>query len=98
MSIFGSIVNAIFGTAKAAGAAVAGAATAVTGVGKPTPMSRADVEAMIQKLEDASGQDYNWKQSIVDLMKLLKLDSSLTSASSSPRSWAIPASSTAPPR
>jgi hypothetical protein len=24
-----------------------------------------------------SGEDYNWKQSIVDLMKLLKLDSSL---------------------
>jgi hypothetical protein len=34
---------------------------------------------MIQKIADDSGhKDYNWKQSIVDLMKLLKLDSSLT--------------------
>jgi hypothetical protein len=33
---------------------------------------------MIQKVADTSGhKDYNWKQSIVDLMKLLKLDSSL---------------------
>ena len=35
MSIFGSIVNAIFGTAKAAGSAIAGAATAVTGTASP---------------------------------------------------------------
>jgi hypothetical protein len=88
MSIFGSIVNAIFGTAKAAGAAVAGAATAattaatsaVTGASKPTPMTREQVEAMIQQKADESGRsNYNWKQSIVDLMKLLDLDSSLNS-------------------
>ena len=83
MSIFGSIVNAIFGTAKAAGAAVAGAASAatsaVTGT-KPTPMTREQVEAMIQKKADETGRtNYNWKQSIVDLMKLLDLDSSLNS-------------------
>jgi Domain of unknown function (DUF3597) len=77
MSIFGSIANAIFGTAKAAGAAVAGAATAVTGT-KPKPMTREEVEAMIQKKADETGRsDYNWKQSIVDMMKLLDLDSSL---------------------
>ena len=78
MSIFGSIVNAIFGGAKAVGGAIAGAATAVTG-GKPTPMTREQVEEMIQKKADETGRDdYNWKQSIVDLMKLLDLDSSLT--------------------
>ncbi len=85
MSIFGSIVNAIFGTAKAAGTAVAGAASAVTGAvtgapaaAKPKPMTRQEVEAMIQKKADETGRkDYNWKQSIVDLMKLLDLDSSL---------------------
>jgi Domain of unknown function (DUF3597) len=78
MSIFGSIVNAIFGGAKAAGSAIAGAAAAVTGGGKPTPMTREQVEAMIQKKADETGRDdYNWKQSIVDLMKLLDLDSSL---------------------
>jgi hypothetical protein len=83
VSIFGSIVNAIFGTAKAAGTAIAGAATAATsaatgGSSKPTPMTRAEVEAMIQKKADETGRsNYNWKQSIVDLMKLLDLDSSL---------------------
>jgi hypothetical protein len=92
MSIFGRIVSAIFGssaqaatpaaesaTAAAAGggAATAGSAAAATAV-KPKPMSRADVEAMIQKVADSTGRkDYNWKQSIVDLMKLLDLDSSL---------------------
>ena len=84
MSIFGSIVSAIFGTAKAAGSAIAGAASAATtaatgGTSKPQPMTREQVEAMIQKVADTSGhKDYNWKQSIVDLMKLLNLDSSLT--------------------
>ena len=84
MSIFGSIVSAIFGTAKAAGAAVSEAASAATtavtgGATKAQPMTREQVEATIQKVADTSGhKDYNWKQSIVDLMKLLNLDSSLT--------------------
>jgi hypothetical protein len=84
MSIFGSIVSAIFGTAKAAGEAVSGtvaaATAAVTGgsSSKPKPMTREEVEAMIQNIADKTGhKDYNWKQSIVDLMKLLDLDSGL---------------------
>jgi hypothetical protein len=32
---------------------------------------------MIEKAVGAQGEDLNWKQSIVDLMKALKLDSSL---------------------
>ena len=41
-------------------------------------MTRDQVEAMIQKIADDTGRtNYNWKQSIVDLMKLLDLDSSL---------------------
>ena len=83
MSIFGSIVSAIFGTAKAAAAAVTGSPSAATSAPAaapaPKPMSRADVEAMIQKLPDQSSEKFNWNQSIVDLMKLLKLDSSLKS-------------------
>jgi hypothetical protein len=85
MSIFGSIVSAIFGTAKAAGNAVAntvaGVTTAATGgAPKPQPMTREQVEAMIQNVADTTGRKgYNWKQSIVDLMKLLNLDSSLNS-------------------
>src|SRR5712691_124813 len=81
MSIFGSIVSAIFGHSSAAGT-TAGSSVAPTSPAASsaaaTPMARADVEAMIAKLADGQDEDYNWKQSIVDLMKLLKLDSSLT--------------------
>jgi hypothetical protein len=81
MSIFGSIVSAIFGGAKTAGSAVADTVSAVTGgATKAQPMTREQVDAMIQKVADTTGRkDYNWQQSIVDLMKLLNLDSSLTS-------------------
>ena len=76
MSIFGSIVSAIFGSAKAAGGAIADSISG--GSAKPQPMTREQVEAQIQKVADTTGRkDYNWKQSIVDLMKLLNLDSSL---------------------
>jgi Rieske Fe-S protein len=84
MSIFGSIVSAIFGHASAAGATpTAGSSTAPTSstaAGSPTgkPMTKAEVEAMIEKLADAQDEQYDWEESIVDLMKLLKLDSSLT--------------------
>jgi hypothetical protein len=82
MSIFGSIVSAIFGS-KPAGAAAAGGAAGggTTAAGAPVtgkPMTEEEVEAMIEKLADASDEDLNWDESIVDLMKLLKLDSSLT--------------------
>lgn len=81
MSIFGNIVSAIFGTAKAAtpvGTDGISGNTAVA-LSTPKPMTGAEVEAMIQKVADTTGRkDYNWKQSIVDLMKLLNLDSSLS--------------------
>ena len=83
MSIFGSIYSAIFGSpASAAPAPSGGAATATAPVAAPAataakPMSRAEVEAMIANIADDQDAKYNWKQSIVDLMKLLKLDSSL---------------------
>ena len=80
MSIFGNIVSAIFGKAKAAGAAIADAAGNIGGSlgAKPKPMTREEVEAQIQKVADDTGRkNYNWKQSIVDLMKLLDIDSIL---------------------
>jgi hypothetical protein len=40
-------------------------------------MSRDEVEAMIEKIANEQDENYNWDESIVDLMKLLKLDSSL---------------------
>ena len=41
-------------------------------------MTQTDVEVMIRKIADGQSEKLNWQQSIVDLMKLLKLDSSLT--------------------
>jgi uncharacterized protein DUF3597 len=89
MSIFGKIYNAIFGPAKAADAptqsgaraetaGAGGAGSAAAGSGAAAPMTQQQVEAKIQKIAKDTGRDnYNWKQSIVDLMKLLDLDSSL---------------------
>jgi len=88
MSIFGSIASAIFGKSSAPGTTAAtGSTTSTTtasagpaaapGATPGKPMSIDDVNAMIQKLSAGQHEDLNWKQSIVDLMKLLKLDSSL---------------------
>jgi hypothetical protein len=41
------------------------------------PISGADVEAILKKLHDEQREDFDWRRSIVDLMKLLKLDSGL---------------------
>jgi VIT1/CCC1 family predicted Fe2+/Mn2+ transporter len=81
MSVFGDIVSAILNKAKAAGSAIADAVStaANAATGKAPALTREQAEEMIQKIADSSGrQNYNWKQSIVDLMKLLEIDSSLT--------------------
>jgi quercetin dioxygenase-like cupin family protein len=87
MSIFGSIASAIFGK-KAPGAAplapgapsapAQGTATAGSAPSTGKAMTQAEVEAMIKKIADGQRVKLNWQQSIVDLLKLLKLDSSLT--------------------
>jgi hypothetical protein len=98
MSVFGSIVSAIFGSKHAAtvtpttGTAAAPPSSKVppasagasaspgAAAGAPAaagPISRADVEAILKKLHDDQDEDFDWRKSIVDLMKLLKLDSSL---------------------
>jgi len=41
-------------------------------------MPAVDVEAVLTKMQESSGEKLNWRTSIVDLMKLLGLDSSLT--------------------
>jgi hypothetical protein len=56
-----------------AGPAPAAGAPAATG----KPMSRLELEAMIEKTAAQQREDLNWQESIVDLMKLFKLDSSL---------------------
>jgi 3-oxoacyl-ACP reductase-like protein len=64
-------------TSTPAAAPAPAAASAPASSSAPQPITRAQVEAIIAKIEADRGVKYNWRQSIVDLMKLLDLDSSL---------------------
>jgi 3-oxoacyl-ACP reductase-like protein len=90
MSIFGKIKDAIFGKAKAAPQAApqaqpqtapAQAAPAPAPTPAATPAADTgpvDVEMALMAFEAERGStDLNWRTSIVDLMKLIGLDSSL---------------------
>jgi predicted exporter len=86
MSIFGSIMSKIFHhpqaqkTAPAAPVATTAAAAPQTAAPQaaPTPMAAVDVEAVLTVMAQDNPQTLDWRHSIVDLMKLLSLDSSLT--------------------
>lgn len=77
MSIFGSIMSAIFGSAKAQ---TPGSTTATPGATATPGTSGAtvDVDAVVSAMAAKKTEKLNWKTSIVDLMKVLDLDSSLT--------------------
>lgn len=84
MSIFGRIKDAIFGkkaeaapAPKAAAPAAPATPTAPAAPPPPVEISEVDVEAILSNLADKSPQKLNWRTSIVDLMKLLGLESSL---------------------
>jgi hypothetical protein len=93
MSIFGKIMSAILGhsasatpaatpsagggtaasTKPAAGSSSAPASSAPTAA----PAQTVDVASIVDKAAAASGEKLEWRTSIVDLMKALKIDSSL---------------------
>ena len=80
MSIFSAIKDKIFGHAAAAApppVAESAAAAAPEAAAAPAPVatSEVDVEASLTSMDGAN--DLNWQTSIVDLMKLLGVDSSL---------------------
>ena len=81
MSIFSKIKDAIFGkkdeAPAVAQAAPAAVPTAVPAAAAPVALSEVDVEAVLTKLAAASSQKLNWRTSIVDLMKLVGMESSL---------------------
>ena len=84
MSIFGKIMSTIFGTSDAgatptASASATSAGTAPASASGGKPMATVDVAANLDALAKASKEKFDWRKSIVDLMKLLKLDSSLGS-------------------
>jgi hypothetical protein len=86
MNILGRIIGSIFGRAEAAPAAAQGgmkeaatAAAAAMAAAAPQvqALSAVDLVALMESKAAAAGQKLNWRTSIVDLMKLLNLDSSL---------------------
>ncbi|MDD0838226.1 DUF3597 domain-containing protein [Curvibacter sp. HBC61] len=83
MGFFSSILSKLgFGEhAVAAAEQAPGAATApanAPAAAAPTPISTVDVLGQLEALAASHPEKLNWKVSIVDLMKLLGLDSSLT--------------------
>lgn len=89
MGILGKIFSKIFPSAHAAradaGAPAPGTAatpTPTSPVGAattaaPKPVTDVDVEQLLDGMAAKSSQKLNWRTSIVDLMKLLDIDSSL---------------------
>jgi hypothetical protein len=86
MSIFSSILSKLgFGTAKAAPAAPAAStpaapapSSAPAAPAAPAAISAVDVVGQLEALAAKNPEKLNWRVSIVDLMKLLGLDSSFT--------------------
>ncbi len=83
MGLFGTILEKLgFGTAAHAAtpppAAAPSAPAAAPATPKPAAISAVDVVGTLEGLAAKNPQKLNWKTSIVDLMKLLNLDSSLT--------------------
>jgi hypothetical protein len=81
MGIFARLWDRIRGKSpspESTAAAPEAAATAPAGApAAPTPISEVDVEAILTRLASESSQKLNWRTSIVDLMKLLGMESSL---------------------
>jgi hypothetical protein len=85
MSIFGKIMSAIFGSS--ADAAPAGGGAAAPAGGSPSgsgttasaaPAATVDVAPILDKAVADKGEKLAWRTSIVDLMKALDIDSSLS--------------------
>ena len=88
MSIFGSIMGKTMGNSArkeaakenaarpAAPASTAAAPASATAVA--TPAATVDVAARLDEMKKASTQTLNWRESIVDLMKLVGIDSDIT--------------------
>jgi Domain of unknown function (DUF3597) len=93
MSIFGAIMSKILGKAPESPASAAQAPPSAQATGTasaappaPAPASSSavpgpsvDVAAVLDDLSDKTTEKLDWRHSIVDLMKLLSIDSSLAS-------------------
>jgi hypothetical protein len=87
MSIFGKIMGAIFGTSATAAPASGGTAASPAsgssaapsgGSSSAAPAQSVDVAPILDKAVAAKKEKLEWRTSIVDLMKALDIDSSLS--------------------
>jgi Domain of unknown function (DUF3597) len=85
MSVFGDIMSAIFGRSTTQAAAATPSAAAAPSPTSPSAAApgaapaagQVDVAAIMDNIAGQSTQRLDWRHSIVDLMKLINLDSSL---------------------
>ena len=87
MGLFNNLMSKIFGHAPAAGggtttgtqpsAPATGSASASTATSVAAPPAPVDVAAILNGLAAKNPEKLDWKHSIVDLMKLVGMDSSL---------------------
>jgi Domain of unknown function (DUF3597) len=88
MSISGTIMSKIFGASKtpaapasasrSTGAAAPAPPAPAAGATPAAPAGSVDVAAILDGLNEKHPEELDWRKSIVDLMKLVGLDSSLT--------------------
>ena len=72
-------MSKVLGKTPSAAATASAAAGAAAPAGTPAqPAQTVDVSAVLNNLKAKANQPLDWKHSIVDLMKLLSLDGSLT--------------------
>ncbi|MEO5824301.1 MAG: DUF3597 domain-containing protein [Gemmatimonadales bacterium] len=80
MSIFGKLRDKIFGKDEFSDVS-SGSTSVNTGHSSPpagSAITERDVEALLAKRAAAASEPLNWRTSIVDLMKLVDMDSSLS--------------------
>jgi hypothetical protein len=90
MGLFNTLMSKIFGHASSSGqtasvapaanapsAAPTAAAIAPSAAGAPPPGQQVDIAATLNGLAAKNSEKLDWKHSIVDLMKLVGMDSSL---------------------
>lgn len=79
MGLFNNLMSKIFGTASSAAPSQPSSPPASAGSGGASPAAQTvDVAAVLDGLAAKNPEKLDWKHSIVDLMKLVGMDSSLT--------------------
>jgi hypothetical protein len=78
MSIFGKIMSAVFGTHAEAATPTGDAGSGAAPSSESSASKGVDVAAILDKAVAAKKEKLAWRTSIVDLMKALDVDSSLS--------------------